>query len=138
LVVADFVAADFVTAVLVAADFVAADLVAVDLAAVDLAGADLIAVDLVAASAGITASMEPTTNQTATPTRRGIPFDPGTVSPPIWRLPERASARGVVPRSETRINTDCPRFPCCVVYLYHIIGKETVTLGQHAPKSGLG
>jgi len=133
LVVADFVAADFVTA-----DFVAADLVAADFVAVDLAGADLVAVDLVAASAGIIASMEPTTNHTATPTRRGIPFDPGTASPLIWRLPARAAARGLVPRSETRLNTDSPRLPCCFVHLYHGIRKETVTLGQHRPKSGLG
>jgi hypothetical protein len=140
---ADLLAADFVVAGLVAADFVAADLVAADLVAadfvaVDLAAADLVAVDLVAASAGITASMEPTTNHTATPTRRGIPFDPGTASPLIWRLPARAAARGLVPRSETRLNTDSPRLPCCFVHLYHGIRKETVTLGQHRPKSGLG
>jgi hypothetical protein len=133
LLAADFVVADFVAADFVTADFVAADLVAADFVAVDLAGADLIAVDLVAAAAGITASMEPTTNQIATPTRRGIPFDPGTASPPMWRLPARAAA----PRSETRINTDSPRFPCSFVYLYHDIRKETVTLGQHRPKSGL-
>src|SRR5258705_575006 len=119
---ADLLAADFVVAVLVAADFVAADfvaadLVAVDLVAADLAAADLVAVDLVAASAGITASMEPTTNHTATPTRRAIPFDPGTASPLIWRLPARAAARGLVPRSETRLNTDSPRFRCCFVHL---------------------
>src|SRR5882757_10745880 len=97
LLAADFVVADFVAADFVTADFVAADLVAADFVAVDLAGADLVAVDLVAAAAGITASMEPTTNHTATPTRRGIPFDPGTVSPPMWRLPARAAAPGVVP-----------------------------------------
>src|SRR5712664_27051 len=135
---ADLLAADFVVAGLVVADFVAADLVAADLVAVDLAGADLVAVDLIAASAGIIASMEPTTNHTATPTRRGIPFDPGTASPLIWRLPARAAARGLVPRSETRLNTDSPRLPCCFVHLYHGIRKETVTLGQHRPKSGLG
>jgi hypothetical protein len=138
LLAVDFVVAGLVAADFVAADFVAADLVAVDLAAADLVAVDLVAVDLVAASAGITASMEPTTNHTATPTRRGIPFDPGTASPLIWRLPARAAARGLVPRSETRLNTDSPRFPCCFVHLYHGIRKETVTLGQHRPKSGLG
>jgi hypothetical protein len=129
----DLLAADFVVAGLVVADFVAADLVAADFVA-----ADLVAVDLIAASAGITASMEPTTNHTATTTHRVIPLDPRTASPPMWRLPARAAARGVVPRSETQINTDSPRLPCCFVHLYHGIRKETVTLGQHRPKSVLG
>jgi len=92
---------------------------------------------LVAASAGVTASMAPTTSPTATPMHRVIPLDPRTASPPIWRLPARAVASGVESRSETRINTDPPRLPCCFVHLYHGIRKETVTLEQHGPKSGL-
>jgi hypothetical protein len=121
----DLIAADLAGAGFVVADFDVADFVVADLVA-----GDLVAVDLVAASAGITASMAPTTNQTATPTRRVIPLDPQTASPPMWRLPARTVARGVVPRSETRINTDSPRLPCCFVHLYHGIREETVTLEQ--------
>jgi hypothetical protein len=128
----DLVAADFADAGFVVADFVVAALVAADFVAVDF-----VAADLVAASTGITASMAPTTNQIATPTYRDVPLDPRTASPPMWRRPAPAVTREVVPRSETRINTDSPQLPCCFVHPYHGIRKETVTLEQHGPKCGL-